>query len=141
MYFKTIINRRYIKNKNWYLPKIDETPNDSRNEPDKHWIPPWKTNWFVWCIQTRGIKGSVHLEKHSTPNKKMFIIIKEPNLISQLIDCSLPKLINSSNQSDATKISMDEIYKKPLRKNKPSNIFLYNTINERWGIDLMDMSD
>ena len=40
-----------------------------------------------------------------------------------------------------TKIFINEIYSKPLKKNYPTNKIIYNRIDEMWSIDLADMID
>ena len=44
-------------------------------------------------------------------------------------------------KKDSTKISVDEIYFKPPKKNYPTNKIVYNHIDEIWSIDLADMID
>ena len=42
---------------------------------------------------------------------------------------------------DSIKIFNDEVYRKPPRKNYPTNKILYNHIDEIWSNDLADMVD
>ena len=42
---------------------------------------------------------------------------------------------------DLTKIFIDEIYSTPPRKIYPTNIIVYNFVDEIWSIDLADFSD
>ena len=44
-------------------------------------------------------------------------------------------------KKDLTKISIDEIYSTPPRKNYPTNKIVYNFVDEIWSIDLADMVD
>ena len=39
------------------------------------------------------------------------------------------------------KIFIDEIYSKPPLRNYPTNIIIYNHIDETWSIELADFSD
>ena len=42
---------------------------------------------------------------------------------------------------DLTKIFIDEVYSKPLRRNSPTNKIVFNHLDEIWSIDLADCSD
>ena len=44
-------------------------------------------------------------------------------------------------KSDLKKIFINEIYKKPPRKNYPNNKLIKNLIDEKWPIDLADKID
>ena len=44
-------------------------------------------------------------------------------------------------KKDFTRIFIDEIYSTPPEKNYPTNKIVYNHIDDKWSIDIVDMID